>query len=81
MTHSHFIIIITHHSHPHSRHYVMLKNLTILTRGSNTDLQPTNTSVEIDCATGVHVTRNGEYINRSDRGLTRVARMQNRNEM
>ena len=29
------------------------------------DLSPTNTSVEMDCATRVHVTRNGGYINGS----------------
>ena len=34
--------------------------------GLNADLQLTNTTVEMDCATGVHVTRSGEYINQSD---------------
>ena len=44
----------------------MQKNVPIPTRGSNTDLWPTDTSVEMDCATGVHVTRSGAYINGSD---------------
>ena len=34
---------------------------------SNTDLQATNTTVEMDYATGGHVTRNSKYINHSDR--------------
>ena len=34
----------------------------------NTDFEPTHTSVEMDCASGVHVTRSGGYINGSDRG-------------
>ena len=50
----------------------MLKNVLIPTRGSNMDLEPTNTSVEMDCATGVHVARSGGYKNGSVRGLTRV---------
>ena len=29
----------------------------------NTDLLPTNICVEMECATGVHVTRNGRYVN------------------
>ena len=29
----------------------------------NTDLLPTNTSVKMECATGVYVTRKGGYIN------------------
>ena len=41
----------------------MLKNMTIPIRSSNTDLEPTNTNIEIDYATGVHVTRNSGYIN------------------
>ena len=46
--------------------------------GVYTDLQPTNTTVEMDCTTGVHVTRSGGYINHSDRGPTRVyGEMQN----
>ena len=32
-------------------------------------LVPTNTNVEMNCATGVHVTKNGRYINGSDGGL------------
>ena len=31
---------------------VMKKNVPIPTRGLNTDLQATNTTVEMDCATG-----------------------------
>ena len=31
--------------------------------GLNTDLQPTNTTVEMDCTIGVHITRSGGYIN------------------
>ena len=34
---------------------------------SNTDLFLTNISVEMDCATGVHMTRSGGYIDGSDR--------------
>ena len=49
------------------------------------DLLPTNTSVEIDSAIGVQVTRNDRYINRSVKGLMRDAielkRMQNRYEI
>ena len=41
---------------------VISKNVPISTHGSNTDLQPTNTNVEMDCATGVYVTRSGGYI-------------------
>ena len=39
------------------------------THGSNKDLKPTKASVEMDCATGVHMTRSGGDINGSDRGL------------
>ena len=35
--------------------------------GLNTDLLPTNKTVELICATGVHVTRSGGSINPSDR--------------
>ena len=49
--------------------WVMQKNVQIPTRGSNTDLQPTNTNIEMDCAPGVPLNRSGEYINGSVRAL------------
>ena len=39
------------------------------TCGLNTDLQQTNTAVELDCAFGGHMTSSGGYINRSDKSL------------
>ena len=42
----------------------------IMSRGSNTAPQPRNSIVEIECATGVHVSRHSGYINRLVRGLT-----------
>ena len=36
----------------------------------NVDLLPTNASIEMKCASGVHVTRNRGYINESVRDLT-----------
>ena len=36
----------------------------------NTDLQPTSTSIKMECPTEVHATRNRGYINGSVRGLT-----------
>ena len=47
----------------------MYKNVPILTCGLNTNLYPTSTRVEMDCAVGVHITRSGGYINGSVRGL------------
>ena len=38
------------------------------------DLQPTNTSVEMDCAIGAHMTRGGGCINGSDRSDKRETR-------
>ena len=35
--------------------------------GLNTDLQVTNTTVEMDCASGCHVTKNSRCINHSNR--------------
>ena len=35
--------------------------------GLNTDLQPTNTTVEMDCATGIHGTWSDGYINQEVR--------------
>ena len=49
----------------------MYKNLPIRTRDLKTDLQPTNTSIEMDYATRVHMTRSGGYKNGLVRGLTR----------
>ena len=40
----------------------------------NTDLQATNTTIEIDCAYWGHVTRHSKYIKQSDRGLTRYVK-------
>ena len=45
----------------------------------NMDLQPRNTSVETDCATGIHATRSGGYITVSDE--ERHVLWQNRGEM
>ena len=36
------------------------------------DLQPTNTTVEMDCATGGHVIRNNKYINPSDKKFDKI---------
>ena len=61
--------------------FVMQKSVPILTCGLNTDLSPTITSVEMDCATQVHTTRSGGYMNGSERDLTRLMCIQNRGEM